>query len=239
VTRRLRRQLMVGAVACYFAPILLAPWMGSSITGSFPSPPIADWRYEFGWVRWLTLQHDPAKPASGLQVEWTLDAAGLCANLAATLALCFGVWAIVGWLVRHTAPRGRCDRCGYAVSATRDAVVCSECGELSTEATRARAISPGSRWLLILALALLGVAGNLEVLRRLFEGTLPTVARVIDPNSPAWTGFEFDRWLGGHYLALWAGSLLIGACLFMVWLYREPSKHPPDRIAMLLKRLVR
>jgi len=69
---------MVGAVACYFAPILLAPWMGSRITGSFPSPPIADWRYEFGWVRWLTLQHDPTKPASGLQVEWTLEAAGVC-----------------------------------------------------------------------------------------------------------------------------------------------------------------
>ena len=230
---------MVGAVACYFAPILLAPWMGSRITGSFPSPPIADWRYEFGWVRWLTLQHDPTKPASGLQVEWTLEAAGLGANLAATMALCLGVWAIAGWLVRHTAPRGRCDRCGYALSATGDAVVCSECGELATETTRARAISAGSRWLLTLALALLGVAGNLEVLRRLFEGTLPAVARVIDPNSPAWSGFEFDRWFGGHYLALWAGSLFVGACLFMVWLYREPSKHPPDRIAMLLKRLVR
>lgn len=229
------RAIAVGCcVALAWAPALLYVWVSHAVHVVSPETQPASWVVELGVAPWLTVGSEAARSASSSSGTWSVDLFGVLLDAALSLALVLLAWFVVRWLVRNSALAQKCDRCGYPLAGRAELVSCPECGVEQRAEDLALAISRRSWALLFTALAICGTAG----IGLAIEGALRAASAVTVGLNPSGTSWNPDWWpdeLLGWLLCLFA----LGGGIFAVWLYREPSKHPPDRLASLFRRVSR
>jgi len=242
-----RLTILVGAfAACIAARPIVSLWTRYAIDAPPTATSIAAWRYDFGAVRWVTIWHDASLPASTMQIGYSFDGVGLVLQLALTTLVALVGWASVRWMVRLAAvPRPR-DGCGDLAREAASAERCAagrdaadeEGDEAGDEEGRPTRISVRFWGPLLTGLAFLSIASVLSAVDSLDRTTIPTIARAADPDAPVWRGYNLDQRLGGHFIWLWGGLLFCGSSMLLIWMYRRQPKHPPDRAARLLERLM-
>lgn len=238
MTRR-RLTILVGAfVACIAAQFLVYLWTRHTIDAPPTATSIAEWRIDFGRVRWVTIWHDASLPDSTMQIGYSFDGVGLVLQLALTTLIALVGWLIVRVIVRISAQPNPRDRCGFPLHEAVGGERCSLRVDATDEEGRPTSISVRSWGLLMVGLAFLSVASVLSIVDSLDVATIPAVARAADPNAPAWGGYNLDRWLGGHFRWLWGGLLFCGGALVLIWCHRQQPRYPTDRFARLFERLV-
>lgn len=225
------RTIAVGCcVAMAWAPVLLYVWVSHAVHVVSPAQP-ARWIVELGVAPWLTIGSDAARSASAGFGSWSVDLFGVLLDVALSLTWVLLAWFVVRWLVKNSALVQKCDRCGYALQGRAEPVSCPECGEAQRAEDRALAISRRSWFLLFTALAICGTAGaGLAIEVALRAASAVTIG--LNPSGTSWNPDWWPNELLGWFLCLFA----LGGGTFAVWLYSEPCKHPPDRLASLFRR---
>ena len=172
--------------------------------------------YEFGAVHWLTLNSSGSPPST---VTWHVQP--LRVLLLAVISLVLGVfdWLIWRWIVRNSALRGRCDRCGYSLGGQPPSDRCPECGEISPVKERQLEITDRSWQRLLIALVLAGIGGA-GMTAAVLSQTLQTYRLATKSGNPTWNYLDVIRVTGGWLFYLF----LLAALSFAIWLYLEPNK---------------
>jgi len=225
MTNRRRMLVTRTLVMLTVSPALYFIWLRLSTQGPSSDALSYPRTFEFGVVRWLALQHAQGVPASAIGATWAVDPGGVVVNLALSVGLFIIVKRLEYWLVQNSALKEHCDRCGYATSCSPEPDRCPECGDYPQAQIRALAISPTSWVLLLTSLVFLGAAGAVCTVSSLLRTTAFAVSTALNPRG----GLGQLPWRGEQGSALMGGLLFIGAALFLIWFYREPAKHPPDR----------
>lgn len=234
--RMIKRHRMIvvgGCVACVCVPTILFVWSAAATRSTPASAQAAGWVSEFGLVRWLTLQSATPHTTSPSAGVWSVAPIGVVLNAALTIGVMAVGWCVGRWLVRNSAIEKKCDCCGYASAGQAEYQRCTECGSSQHATGRALMITQGSWSMLLTGLVMFGAAGvGLAVSQMLRVAS--TVSLVLHPAGPPWS----PAWWPDNLSSSLIGLSALAACTIAVWLYREPSKHPPDRAANFFKRRV-
>lgn len=167
---------------------------------------------------WLTLS--PRRTIANTRgiafPRWVVHPAGTAVLVVASVVSAMACFRLARWVIRNSAIHGVCERCGHS-SAGLARSTCPECG--SGPLPSRHSISPRSAQLLWCSLGLVGF-GTLGLLlegaAQAFGIYMSAARAQHPPPQPDWVGVQG-----------WLSVLLFcaGACLFMIWLFREPRKH--------------
>jgi|GEM_PF-617865 len=220
MTRRRRTRLIYCCVGLAAMPVLLGFLITPSVMSINPPAQATAWRVKFGINEWLTVEREATRAGAIGPLHWEVDPIAASYAVLASAVLVAIVFVAGRWLVHNSSIRHRCDTCGFPTDLSSSARPCPECGELRAAADEARAIFPSSWLLLLVALVTTAAPGALLALTHSLHVT-STTSQFLNPSKPPW----MPGWSPADLTSYLVGALLLGDCIFLVWFYREPSKH--------------